>query len=222
MSRTLLIKFPSRERPEQFFKALELYISKLQEPMETRFMFTFDSDDHALPKYMDYVNAALGNKKISYEISVDRSTSKVHAINRDMGTSGDWDFLLLASDDMLAEEWGYDVRIKDASELTPCAIWLNAGDQPRIATLMAMERPYFDAFGYIYHPDYLSLWCDNEWTEVAQQNGCLVKIDDVLIRNVSPDWGGKAPRDALYRRNNRLHDIDHKTYIRRKAAGFPR
>jgi hypothetical protein len=220
---TLLIKFPSRERPEQLCKALDLYVRLLDEPQNVRFMFTFDSDDPSLPKYLEYVKAVTLGKGISYEISVDKSSSKVHAINRDMEASGEWEFLLLASDDMLPEVQGYDTRIRQArSPCMPVAIWLNAGDQPRIATLMAMERPYFDAFGYIYHPEYLSLWCDNEWTEVAQQTGCVVKIEEVLIRNVSPDWGGKAPRDALYRRNNRLHDIDHKTYLRRKAADFPK
>ncbi|MFK5283673.1 hypothetical protein ACI3PL_29270, partial [Lacticaseibacillus paracasei] len=37
-----------------------------------------------------------------------------------------------------------------------------------LCTYSIMGRAYFERFGYIYHPDYTSLWCDNEFTEVAQ------------------------------------------------------
>jgi hypothetical protein len=140
-----------------------------------------------------------------------------------MDLGGQWDIMLLASDDMVPERKGYDTAMRKAymDYGGDCAIWMNAGDQPRIATLCGMTRAYYQRFGYIYHPDYVSLWCDNEWTDVARSLNRLAYVEDVYIRNASPDWGGKVPVDKLYQRNNRHYHADQHTYTRRLAAGFP-
>jgi|694.fasta_scaffold100459_7 hypothetical protein len=219
----LLIKFPSRERPEQFAKVLDLYARNLNHPQEARFLLTFDDDDPAHAAYIESTTAILMALDIDYTITTGTSASKIAAINRDMDLGGQWDIMLLASDDMVPERKGYDTAMRKAymDYGGDCAIWMNAGDQPRIATLCGMTRAYYQRFGYIYHPDYVSLWCDNEWTDVARSLNRLAYVEDVYIRNASPDWGGKVPVDKLYQRNNRHYHADQHTYTRRLAAGFP-
>jgi hypothetical protein len=63
-----------------------------------------------------------------------------------------------------------------------------------------MGRDYYKRFNYIYHPSYLSVYCDNEATEVAKRLGkYLYKPDSVYTHlhpsNVSAHW------DALYEKN---------------------
>jgi hypothetical protein len=70
----------------------------------------------------------------------------------------------------------------------------------------------------LYHPSFTSVWCDNEWQEVAESLGRLVYVDDVLIRH---DWVGENHPDALHRHNEKFSDADARTFRQRKLAGFP-
>ena len=84
---------------------------------------------------------------------------------------------------------------------------------------MLFRSKYFRRFGYIYHPDYKALWCDNEFTEVADAFGKQTYFDDIIIRHEHPIWG-YGQQDELNNRDNRLYQDDKQTYLRRKSAGF--
>ena len=44
----LLIKFPTRERPDKFFAALKAYARLCANKADTRFLFTLDTDDDTM------------------------------------------------------------------------------------------------------------------------------------------------------------------------------
>ena len=46
--KTLLIKFPTRSRPEKFKKVLQEYINNLSGSIPTRFVITMDNDDETM------------------------------------------------------------------------------------------------------------------------------------------------------------------------------
>ena len=103
------------------------------------------------------------------------SKTKIEACNADI-KDVDFDIVLLASDDMVPQVRGYDTIIKEAMEdyfpNTDGVLWFNDGYQSRaMNTLCILGKKYYDRFGYIYHPDYISLWCDNEFTVVANMLG---------------------------------------------------
>jgi hypothetical protein len=81
-----------------------------------------------------------------------------------------------------------------------------------------MGKKYFDRFGYIYNPEYLSVYCDNEFTDVSRLLEKTTYIDRVIIRHFWIEIGV----DALYQRNeNReLYTHDQKVYETRKANNF--
>jgi hypothetical protein len=105
-------------------------------------------------------------------------------------------------------------------------------------TLCILGKKYYDRFGYIYHPSYKSFWCDNEFTDVANELGKQTFIDKVIIRHVHPDWiqrdaatakmyenihktGGNGV-DETFIKNLPFEQADARTYRQRKEAGFPR
>ena len=223
----LLIKFPSRERPEQFFAALRQYAALCHDKAETRFLFTFDTCDTTMQDAHAHVREACDG--IGFTIRYGARAGKIEAVNRDLDTytaTQPWDILLVASDDMIPVAQGYDRRIRQAMREefpdTDGLVWLNDGRQQRIATVAAMGRKWYDRFGYFYHPEYQSLWADNEQTDVARDAGKLAFVPEVIIRNESPDWGGYIPVDRLYQVNNRHYVSDRKVYLRRRANQFPR
>lgn len=218
----ILIKYPTRQRPLLFRQTVKHWIKMLANVAETSLLITCDNDDRTMgdPDMRSFISAL----PIDVAVIFGTSRSKVEAINRDMADyTRPWDVLLLASDDMTPVVPGYDERIRAAFQGGGLdnLLWISDGRQNRICTIACMGRPYYERYGYIYHPEYKSLWCDNEQTEQAIRAGALLR-EECLIRNDSPDWGGFVPRDALYQRNNALYRTDKRTYLARKKAGFPR
>ncbi len=214
----LLIKFPSRARREIFKNTFNLYYSKLSGKHEVEFRVTMDVDDSNMnmPEVIEFLDS---KKNITY--CYGNSNSKVSAINANM-EDVEFDVLLLASDDMIPKEDGYDdVIISKMKELYPeldGALHFNDGRQSELCTLSIMGKNLYDRFGYIYHPDYKSLWCDNEFHDVCQQWNVMKFVDQVIIHH---QWADVHGGDALHYRNEALYNRDKAVYEARKKAGFP-
>jgi hypothetical protein len=89
---------------------------------------------------------------------------------------------------MIPEFSGYDSALRDNMEHyfpdTDGVLWFNDGFQKHnLNTLCILGRKYYQRFGYIYHPAYKSLWCDNEFTVVASLLKKQLYFDKVIIRH---------------------------------------
>lgn len=217
----IVVKFPSRGRPEKLLSTLKLYLEKADDATRMRFIITLDSDDPTVtPTLIDSLLAMGSNIRVD----VGFSGGKIAAINRDLRTLPRFDILLLASDDMIPVVQGYDTVIRTTMHTrhpnTDGVLWFNDGFQGRkLNTLCIMGRKYFQRFGYIYHPDYKSLWCDNEFTDVANILRRQTYIDRIIIRHEHPGNGIGTP-DESYIQNYTNNDADLSVYIRRKKMRF--
>lgn len=156
-----------------------------------------------------------------------KSLSKIHAVNRDMDhvKDKDWNVLLLASDDMIPQVKGYDQIILDKMAEhypdTDGVLWFNDGFVgKRLNTLSIMGRKYYDRFGYIYNPEYTSLFCDDEFMHVSQMLNKVTYFDECIIKHEHPMNGASVPMDSLYRKNERFYQQDKAVFERRKAMNF--
>lgn len=189
-----------------------------KEPDNIKFLVSFDVDDETM-------NGSIIQRasKIHNDITFVAGTSrnKVHAINRDMEIAGEWDIVMIASDDMIPciEHW--DDVIRSNFDNSDQALWFFDGHQHRICTLSVMGRDYYNRFNYLYHPEYTSLWCDNEYTDVALQLGKMKHFPDtILFKHEHPAWGGGLQMDELYRRNEGYFKKDEAVYMKRKSINF--
>lgn len=215
----LLIKWPTRGRPDKFFAVLAQYRAMLSGRHIVRFVVTCDDDDATMncPDVKRRLHA-IPNLRFSFG----RHAGKVAAINDDMDV--DFDVLLLASDDMIPKVHGYDDVI--ASQIAKHfpdldgVLWFNDGFVGRkLNTLTIMGRRYYQRTLYIYQPDYVSLWADNEFTDVADLLGRQVYFKNVIIRHEHPtNVQGKL--DGVYRKASADNKRDKALYEERKAAGF--
>lgn len=223
MSRTILIKYPTRERPEQFAKTLAIYDRLADDKSNTRFLITTDLDDNSIRK--EVAADAIVNCDCTVWTNNNKGRGKIAAINSGMDdpeVTGPWDIVLLASDDMVPQVQGYDNLIREAfGDDLDQALWINDGKIDSICTIVCLGKTYFERFGYLYHPSYKSLWCDNEQTDVGVALGKLKKVPS-WIKNESPEHGGNQKMDKMYQRNGWYYRTDQRTYRRRKAKGFPK
>jgi hypothetical protein len=163
------------------------------------------------------------NERKNLTLVFGESKTKIEAINRDMDKAPDYDILLLTSDDMVPKVFGYDEIIRESmrSEFpdTDGTIWFSDGYNERINTLPILGRKYYERFGYIYHPDYLSEWADDEFTTVAHILNKMVYYPLTIIRHEHP-YNGHGERDKVHEDNIRNSPIDERLYHRRKSINF--
>ena len=76
----------------------------------------------------------------------------------------------------------------------------------------------YKKFGYIYHPDYTSLYCDNEMTIVCRELGKLIASPICIFRH---EWTAQ-PFDELHARNENagMYEVDGKVFEDRKKNNF--
>jgi len=216
----LLIKFPTRGRPRQFFNVLTLYYQYMQ-GKNFEFVISCDTDDETMNN--DVVKEhfkGFPNLTVNYS---DNKT-KVEAINANM-EDRDFDILLLASDDMVPEMYGYDRIIKQA--MLSCysdydgVLWFFDGWRKDLNTLCILGKKYYDRFGFIYNPAYKTWFCDNEFTKVATLLGKQTYSEHVIIRHCHPDIIGSG-HDETYNRNNNQEEMkqDQQTLESRLKKNF--
>lgn len=219
----LLIKFPTRGRPEKFFQVLELYYQKAINKEHLAFVISCDIDDPSMNNIQVRQKLDEFNKKCRLVYFFGHNKTKVQAINADMEKLNGWDILLLASDDMIPIMDGYDEKIRNDMYFyhrnMDGVLWYNDNGQDRINTLCILGNRYYKRFNYIYNPEYISLWCDNEFTDVSVFLGKVYKSDEILVEHAHPVYQ-KAPFDALYARNESYFNIDKVTYEKRAAKNF--
>jgi hypothetical protein len=237
----LLVKFPTRGRPDKFFTVLDRYYYGAKRKDLTSFLITCDKDDLTMNNHS--VRERLQKNYKNMVVVFGNSNSKIEAVNNDMNLAPEYDIILLASDDMVPEEKSYDEVIRNKmKELYPDTdgvLWFFDGYRKDFNTLCILGKKYYERFGYIYHPSYKSFWCDNEFTDVANMLKKQTFIDKVIIRHIHPDWiqrdGNAAvlyknvhPNakdigiDQTFIKNLPFEKLDAQNYRQRKLAGFPK
>jgi len=209
--------FATRNRPLKMAKAIGTIID-LSTDKNYTIGLTIDDDDSITLNSQQLANLLQSDQ---IKVNHGRSSSKVHAINRGMaGWSGD--IVVNMSDDMRFIKQGFDADIIEAfqGESDQFIHFPDGRVNKVLPTMSIMDRSYYERFNYIYHPDYHSLWCDNEAMDVAQQLGRYKYIDLQIFSHEHPAWTGE-PADALLMHTESFFEIDQETYQRRSKLGFP-
>jgi len=213
----ILFKFPSRGRPEKFKYTLTEHLKHLSNENEYRFVFTFDENDLTMnnQEIVDFINSLNINHVINYGYS----QNKIEAINADLDNEKDFDVLMLIADDMYPVQLNYDKIIEEVitnSELgLDCTIHFNTARWSNILDIWCvMGKTYYERFNYIYHPDYKSIFCDNEYTEVSTM------LNRRIFSEHCPFHHENITGDETEVKNWHFNNEDWTTYERRKNINY--
>lgn len=223
----ILVKFPSRERPNKFFERIE-QLNRLSDNNDNYLiMATLDSNDESM-------NNDAVRTKMATIINLDwvygESKGKIDAVNRDMDMiEYPWDIVMVMSDDMIPQKKGWDTEIIYAFikvGLDSVCHWPDGCPyQDKLITMSIMGRTYYDRFNYLYNPEYISLWCDNEFGDVAKMLGRYhyfggVGHKNCLFHHFHPAHVKGAVVDELLKKTESFYHEDAKTYNKRKSRNF--
>jgi len=199
--------------------ALNTYIVN-QTTNQVKYLLTLDADDASASQIIAKVKHA---KNIIVDLGT--STGKINACNRGLNEyAEDWQIVCLASDDMHAIKRGWDsILIKEMRERYPDTdgvLFHSDGYAKKLLnTFCIMGRKYYERFNYIYNPEYISLWSDNEFMQVAALLGKQTYYEQVLFKHLHPANTGQG-NDALYQANDKHYYTDKATFNKRKAINF--
>lgn len=220
-TKKILVHFPIRERANKFFETLELYYSLADDMSNIQFNIVGDLDDLTMNNE-NVIKKLRDKENLSYHFLPNRS--KIEAINAAIPPTG-WDIIVLASDDMIPQKKGWDTTIRNAMTRyypdTDGVLWFFDGYTRKLNTLSILGKKYYDRFNYIYHPDYKSLWCDNEFMDVANGLGKQKYIHNCIIKHEHYVNNKKGTtNDPLLKKNEGFFNHDKNTYLTRKKQNF--
>ncbi len=217
--RKILYKLTSRSRPERCKETIASIVGNSSADKEYLILLSCDEDDETMKdfSYDYYTDGRLVIKK-------GFSKNKIDAINRDVQEfEWDWDILVNVSDDMIIEK-GFDSVVRAAFAET-LDLFLHLPDgyaNERLASMSIMGRDYYNRFGYIYHPSYESVYCDNEAMDVAKMLHKYVYVNTHVFKHIHPANVGAHLMDAQYMKTE-AHDVhgrDCVNYQKRKETNF--
>ena len=219
MTPRILVHLPTRQRPNKFLKVLADYIQKANDNDNICYLISIDNNDITFDENIFKQATALHPNVIIFS---GKSKSKIEACNRDIHRVENWDILILASDDMVCQVQGWDDIIRKdmlANFSDFDGVLYYPDGYTKLNTMCIMGWRYYKRFGFIYHPSYISLFCDDEFMQVSRILGKEYKSDKILFKHEHPLWKGEK-YDALMVKNESYYAADKKVFDRRKSINF--
>jgi len=217
----IVYKFPSRSRPEKFIRCLEnIFINQLHENFLV--LATLDSNDTTMnnPLMIEQMDRY---DRLKYVFGT--SENKIDAVNRDMQLAGDFDIVIVMSDDMHFIEKGFDKIIIDAFRHPhPDIVFdldqlIHFPDQHQGRNCMTMYiagKKYYDRDGFIYDPRCKSLWSDIISQETGMIRGKYKFVNQRIFNHLHPSFMD-CKYDEQYLRTEAKDVREHDYAVYRQA-----
>lgn len=202
---------PSRNRPKEAFATACKWRDSADDEFE--YILSLDSDDNSSQDYL----------KLFYKFGPfakgchNKNRSAIAAINN-AAKIATGDLLIVVSDDFDCLDHWDTLLLKELEGKSHFIVKTQDGLQKTLITLPIMDRAYYNRFGYIYHPDYLHMHCDEEMTIVGHMLGKVITLDLLFPHNHYTT--GKMEMDAINVKNNSTWAHGQATLDRRAKDNF--
>lgn len=198
---------PSRSRIKKS-KATLYDWTRMAKGRAFELIVSIDSDDPQLEDYKSWYTD---------KVIVNKNRSAVDAINNAAkGAKGDI-FIVVSDDTEPIEDWDLKI-LKEVGDKKYWILKTQDGIQPWIITFPILDSAYYHRFGYIYHPDYLHMFCDTELTCVADITGR--KITSNLIFKHNHYSVTKEQPDEINRKADATWAQGEKLFLERYKRNF--
>lgn len=204
---------PSRGRVKKAFEAAIKWLDTSEGHVE--YILSFDEDQEA--EYNNRFSNLYHVRQSHFKFVCEKNRSAVDAINNGAKVATG-EIIVVMSDDFDCPK-GWAKMITDrVNGKTDWIAKTPDGIQNWIITLPIMDRVYYNRFGYIYHPDYLHMFCDTELTCVADMTGRKIELDIPFTHNHYST--GKSEKDEVSIRADKTWDQGEKLFLERAKNNF--
>lgn len=221
----IIVQFPTRGRAMKAAVCLATHVQGQSGRHHVTYHVVVDHDDEQADEFIRMAERAVGEcPRAALRVTRGNHQSKIEACNAGVPDPMTWDVLLMSSDDMWPEP-GWDARLADDYAahwpLGDGCLHYDDGNQMKLCTYPIMGPVWYAQCGFVYNPVYFSLWADNEAHAVAARRGRMrMVLGGPLLRHRHPAYDATVERDALYERNEALHDRDRRVFEMQRSGGY--
>lgn len=212
--------FASRTRPIKFFDILD----KIKYLSESDNYFVWAKLDNDDPFKEEYEKQLHEYPEVTVKWGL--SKNKIHAINRDLEDLPECDIIVMQSDDVVWDAYGFDTEIREAFKkhfpnLDGTVHFPDSHAKDRTITVSILGINLYKKIGHLYHPDYVSVFADNHFTEMTRLMGKYVFINKRIMDHHHPIWG-MTTFDEQYKKTEspEFYKKDQETFLKHKADNF--
>jgi hypothetical protein len=181
----------TRGRCKQAVQARRLWFNKAKNPDAIEHIFGLDDDDmHSafLSVHNHAVAKGIGGCVAAWNAAAEKAQGEILIqLSDDWNPPMHWDQIIIDA-------------IGDTSESKVLAI----SDGHRTDKLLCMAiltRKRYQQQGFMFHPEFFSVYSDNYFTDKAYQDGVIIEARDIVFEHLHPIFG-KAEWDETYARSN--------------------
>ena len=202
---------PSRNRLGMAATAIAEWTSKASGRHPIEYIVSIDRDDDDVQGYRDLTHRS------AVQLLVHDNRSLVDAVNRAAERSSG-DVLVVVSDDFGCPD-GWDEAIDAVvGDRRDFALLVHDGYEGRIMTLPIVGRVLYARLGYIYHPAYFSMYCDDDLTALAVDS--VTDRCEALGVSASPlHADGDAVRPDLRTAEQQCGEVEWLAHLREASPG---
>lgn len=203
--------FASRERPDKFFACLD-NITSLARHDDYEIIATLDADDLSMANSVVRDRIAKYSKVIAY---YGLSKNKIDAINKNL-CFATGEIICNHSDDMVFITEGFDLYILEAfKDFNGLVHFPDQKAGEKLITYAMMHKEYLDLDGWIYNPEFTSVYADNFQQDLSKRRGKYKFVPQKILEHRHAIWGFGVP-DALLKRTEDPvnYKKDRETYQR--------
>lgn len=200
----ITILHPTCGRKEIAMKTMFKWLSLADKPFGIEYIFSVDNSDSDIwHSRIDLFPKTFSTTIMSCTVVKNDNRSAIDAINNaaKMATG---DLLIVVSDDTDCQcNWDTKLlnNIRGRTDFLAKTV---DGLQPTLVTMPVMDRIYYKRYGYIYHPDYKHMFCDQELTAVAIMTGKYIKLP-ILFEHLHYSAGLSAKDDINIKNDATWH-----------------
>lgn len=184
--------------------------------MDFKYYLSLDTSDPELPKYFDVFEPFIN-------ITVNHNNSVVDATNNAARKAKGDIFVYLSDDFECPEGWVGKIEAEFKGVTGPMLLKVDDCLQKfevGVLTIPIMNRALYDKLGYFWHPEYKSMFVDEDLYWTCKNNRWIKNAPHLKFPHNHVSIG-KAENDETYRRSAANWDQGKAVFARRKAAGFP-
>jgi len=181
----------TRGRPAMAYKARATWLDRAADPDSIEHIFALDPDDETIGPFITcrhVINPGAGPVAAWNEAARFSKGEILIQLSDDWDPPMHWDKLILA---------------KFAGIKYPSPAVLAISDGHRTDNLLCMailNRARYENQGYLFHPEFTSMFSDNHFTDRAYADGVVIE-SDIMIEHMHPAFG-LAEMDETYARSN--------------------
>lgn len=188
---------PTRNREDESFSTYVKWLSKAENTDTIDYILSVDIDDPInYESFFGQADIFRNNNKTAIQ-AINVAASYVY-----LKSDEDYILVIVSDDTDCPEHWDTILRTYLFSYCVNYDFVAKVDDglQATLITMPIMGKTYYERYGYVYHPDYKHMFCDQELTAVAIMTDKYIKLP--LTFNHLHYTTGKSAYDEVNRRND--------------------